>query len=75
MPQSPLGNRYALTALREKRATLAGEIAQLKKQIAWKTTQIKSVDETLGLFDPNYSPGSIRAKKPYQRVHLFKLRF
>ncbi|MFL5236910.1 MAG: hypothetical protein ACJ8EL_04795 [Rhizomicrobium sp.] len=72
MSNSPLGNKYVLAALREKRATLAGELEQLKKQITWKQTQLASVDDTLTLFDASYSPGSIRPKKPYQRIHLFK---
>jgi hypothetical protein len=72
MSNSPLGNKYALAALREKRATLAGELEQLRKQITWKQTQLASVDDTLTLFDASYNPGSIRPKKPYQRIHLFK---
>lgn len=67
-----LGNKYALAALREKRAKIAGEIEQLKKQLAWKQEQLANVDKTLPLFDPDYEPGSIKAKRTYTRVHLFK---
>jgi hypothetical protein len=67
-----LGNKYALAALRDKRATLAGEIAQLDKQAKWKREQLGHVDATLALFDPNYREGSIPAKKPYRHIKLFK---
>lgn len=66
------GNKYALAALRDKRATLAGEIAQLEKQAKWKRDQLGHVDATLAIFDPNYREGSIPAKKPYRHVKLFK---
>jgi hypothetical protein len=66
------GNKYALAALRDKRAILAGEIAQLEKQAKWKREQLGHVDATLSLFDPNYREGSILAKKPYRHVKLFK---
>ena len=66
------GNKYALAALRSKRATLAGEIAQLEKQAKWKREQLEHVDATLALFDPSYKEGSIPAKKPYRHVKLFK---
>jgi hypothetical protein len=70
--KSELGNKYALAALREKRATLAGEIQALKKQIEFKHHQLAHVDATLGIFDPTYAQGSIKPKKHYQRIHLFK---
>ena len=66
------GNKYALAALRDKRATLAGEIAQLDKQAKWKRDQLEHVDATLALFDPDYRVGSIAAKKPYRHIKLFK---
>jgi hypothetical protein len=34
------GNQYALAALKDKRATLAGEIVDLKKQLAWRVSQL-----------------------------------
>ena len=63
-----MGNKYALAALREKRATLAGELELLKKQVTSKQTELASVDDTLCMFDGSYDPGSIRPKKPYQRA-------
>ena len=66
------GNKYALAALKDKRATLAGEIAQLKNRLAWAESQLKHVDATLALFDPNLDPDEIAAKRPKKRIKLFK---
>lgn len=66
------GNRYALAALKDKRATLAGEIADLKKQIAWRTEALAHVDACLRLMDPAATPDAIPAKRPYKRVKLFR---
>jgi len=66
------GNRYALAALKDKRATLAGEIADLKKQITWRTEALSHVDACLRLMDPEANPASLPLKRPYKRVKLFR---
>jgi len=72
MTQTENGNRYALTALKDKRATLAGEIAALKKQIAWRVEALSHVDGCLRLLEPDGDPSTIPAKRPYRRVKLFR---
>ncbi len=72
MTQTDNGNRYALTALRDKRATLAGEITDFKKQIAWREQALGHVDACLRLMDPGADPSSLPAKRPYRRVKLFR---
>ena len=67
-----LGNKYALAALKEKRARLAGEITELKKQITWKQEQLGHVDATLLLFDPSANPEALPKVKPYKHVALFR---
>jgi hypothetical protein len=67
-----LGNRYALHALRDKRATLAGEIADLKKQLAWRVSQPDHVDACLNTFEPGFDPQKIGLKRPRKRVKLFR---
>lgn len=67
-----LGNRYALSALKKQRGTLAGEIASLKKRLAWAEDQIRHVDATLQLFDPQLFPHLIPAKRPQKRIKLFR---
>jgi len=64
MSNSPLGNKYALAALREKRATLAGELELLKRQVTWKQTQLASVDDTLTLFDASLLPAPSGQRSP-----------
>jgi hypothetical protein len=66
-----LGNKYALAALRHKRATLAAELVTLEKQAAWKRQQLAHVDATLALFG-EADPDAIRPVKPYKRIALFK---
>ncbi len=72
MTQTDNGNRYALTALRDKRATLAGEIADLKKRTKWAKEALVHVDACLKLMDPTINPASLRAKRPYRRSELFR---
>src|SRR5438105_5290097 len=67
------GNKYALAALKERRARIAGEIFALKKQISAKLGQMAHLDATMVLFDPDAHPSAIRPKRvtAYQRVPLF----
>jgi hypothetical protein len=66
-----LGNKYAVAALRNKRAVLAGEIAKLEKTLEWKRHQLVHLDATLALFGEG-DPDSIKPVKPYKRIALFK---
>ena len=70
-PMNELGNKYALAALRERRAELAGEIAQAERRLAYLREMVAHVDATIRLFDPEADPDTIPRKKPYKRVKLF----
>lgn len=70
--QTEMGNRYAITALKDKRASLAGEVIQLKKKLEWAEAQLRHVDATLALFDPKADPNAIPNKRPLKRVKLFR---
>lgn len=72
MTQTENGNRYALAALKDKRATLAGEIAYLKKKLAWGEDALSHIDACLRLMDPEADPSSLPAKRTYRRVKLFR---
>jgi hypothetical protein len=72
MTENENGNRYALHALKDKRATLAGEIADLKKQLAWRVQQLDHVDACLTIFEPGFDPAKIGLKRPRKRVKLFR---
>lgn len=65
------GNRYALAALRERRAALDGEIKECDRKLRYLREAIGHIDATLSLFDPNGDPKEITAKRPYKRVKLF----
>ena len=66
------GNQYALAALKDKRATLAGEIVDLKKQLAWRVSQLDHVDACLTIFEPGVDVGALGIKRPRKRVKLFR---
>jgi hypothetical protein len=66
------GNMYALAALKNQRASLAGEIAHMKKRLAWAEEQIRHVDASLQLLDPQLFPHLIPAKRFQKRLKLFR---
>ena len=65
------GNRYALHALRERRAALDGELRECERRLRYLKEMLGHLDATLGLFDPEGNPKAVRAKRPYKRVKLF----
>jgi hypothetical protein len=66
------GNRYALSALRDKRAVLASEVVQLESQLRARKLALGHVDATLKLLDPSIEIGAIRTKRPVKRIRLFR---
>jgi len=66
------GNRYALTALRDKRAGLAGEIVQLERQLRHRREALGHVDATLRLLDPSVEIDAIPNKRLTKRIKLFR---
>ena len=66
-------NTYAIPALKEKRAAIAGRILSLKKQISRHQKELASLDATITLFEPSYKIGSIKPIRKQQRSKLFKL--
>jgi hypothetical protein len=68
---TPNANRYALAALRDKRATLASEIVQLERQLRHRRDMLIHVDATLKILDPAIEIDAIRSKRP-KRVMLFR---
>lgn len=72
MAQTENGNRYALAAMKDQRARLAGEIVTLQKRLAWAQEQIRHVDASLQLLDPQLFPDLIPARRPQKRIKLFR---
>ena len=71
MPDAPiqprgrdLGNQYALHALRERRAEMAGEMTELLRRTTYLRQAIIALDATLVIMAPGFDPKSIRPKKP-----------
>lgn len=70
--ESEKGNKYALAALKDQRARLAGEIVTFQKRLAWAQEQIRHVDASLQLLDPQLFPDLIPMKRPQKRIKLFR---
>ena len=64
-------NKYAFAALKDKRATLAGEIALLKRRTKMKLELLAHVDATIKVFEPDYDVDKIPLKRPRSHVNLF----
>ncbi len=63
-------NKYALAALKDRRASIAGEMAELKKQLAYRADLLSHLDATITVFEPDYQPSN-KIKRP-RRVKLFR---
>ncbi len=66
-------NTYALPALKDKRAKIAGEIIAMRRQIERHRKSLISIDATIAIFDPDYKVGSIKPINPRNRAKIFKL--
>ena len=58
---------HVISALKAKRAEIAGELAGLAKEIAQRRADLQHVDATLRLFAPELVPEAIKPKQ--QRKH------
>lgn len=65
------GNRYALAALKERRAAIDGEMRACEGRLRHLREMLGHLDATLSMFDPDGNPKAIKAKRPYKRVKLF----
>jgi hypothetical protein len=63
-------NKYALAALKERRAAVAGQITEGETRLCRMREALAHIDGTIRLFS-DIDPGSIAPKKAYQRVRLF----
>lgn len=64
------GNQYAIAALKDRRATLAGEVQQFKEAIRHRLDSLAHIDATLRILDPSYRADTV-APKRLRRVKLF----
>jgi hypothetical protein len=63
---------HVVSALRNKRAELAGMVGQLEQQLARQRTNLAHLDATMRLFDPEIRPQEIRAKQRRARSVWFR---
>src|SRR5205809_505456 len=66
------GNRYALSALKNRRAPFASEIVSLERQMRHCKESLVHVDATLRLLDESIDIDAIPNKRPPRRVKLFR---
>ena len=66
----PNPNKYALAALKDRRASIAGLITEAEAKLRYLRKSIEHIDGTIRLFS-DLDPDTIAAKKPYKRVKLF----
>ena len=64
-------SRYAINALKERRAEIDGEIEAYRRCLENFTEAIVHLDASIALLDPTYDPASVRPKKLYRRAKLF----
>ena len=60
-------NNHVISALRRKRAELAGLIPDAERRLASLREAVASLDVTLRLFDPDASPENIKPRRTYKR--------
>ena len=63
---------HVVSALRNKRAELAGMVGQLEQQLARQRTNLAHLDATMRLFDPDIRPQEIRPKQQRARSAWFR---
>jgi hypothetical protein len=66
------GNRYVISALKNKRAALAGEMNQLERQLRHRRECLQHVDACLRLLDPTLAVESIPNKRLPRHINLFR---
>jgi hypothetical protein len=65
------GDRYALSALRNRRAAIASDIVQTERHLRHLKETLVHVDATLLLLDPSANPEAIPHKRHVKRIRLF----
>ena len=63
---------HVISALRNKRAELAGMLRQLEQQLVQQRADLAHLDAAMRLFDPEIRPNDIRPKQPRARNVWFR---
>jgi hypothetical protein len=67
-----MAESHVVSALREKRAHISGEVRVAKQRLAKLEDALGNLDATLRLFEPGSDPGAIPARRPYKRNGQFR---
>jgi hypothetical protein len=62
-----MADSHVISALREKRAKVAGCIARLERQLDQHRAGLSHIDGVLRLFEPDRDPEAIKPKRTYAR--------
>jgi hypothetical protein len=62
---------HVISALREKRALVAGLIEKLERKLEQHRADLTHIDGVLRLFQPDRDPGEIKPKRTYRRTRYF----
>src|SRR5712671_5993019 len=62
-----MADPHIISALREKRALVAGLIEKLERKLEQHRADLTHIDGVLRLFQPDRDPGDIKPKRPYVR--------
>lgn len=54
-----LSDKYALATLKKRRAETSAEIADLKKRLGWRQSQLDHLDATILILDPTLDPANL----------------
>lgn len=63
---------HVMSALRNKRAEMAGTVVQLEQQLMQQRASLTHLDATLRLFDPDIRPNEIRPRQRRARSTWFR---
>jgi len=69
-----MGDTFAISALRRKRARIAGEIIQAQEVVAKRTKELLAIDAVIRLFSPDCDPDMIPPIKPASHGLFFGYR-
>jgi hypothetical protein len=64
--------RHVMSALRNKRAEMAGTVVQLEQQLVRQRADLSHLDATMRLFDPDIRPNEIRPRQRRARSTWFR---
>jgi hypothetical protein len=63
---------HVMSALRNKRAEMAGTVVQLEQQLVRQRADLSHLDATMRLFDPDIRPNEIRPRQRRARSTWFR---